>query len=75
VKVDEGAHQYHILQAEVQRQKDGSLQNIAIYPHRDGVLEDYYFSLIYLLVMIGSKSIASKDSLQRTLIISSFINM
>lgn len=54
VEVDEGAHQYHILQAEVQRQKDGPLQNIAIYPHRDGVLEDYYFSLIYLLVMIGS---------------------
>jgi hypothetical protein len=46
VEADEGIYQYHILQAEVQRQKDGPLQNIAIYPHRDGVLEDYYFSLI-----------------------------
>ena len=53
VEVDEGIHQYHILQAEVQRQKEGPLQTIAIYPHRDGVLEDYYFSLVYLLVMTG----------------------
>lgn len=53
MEVDEGIHQYHILQAEVQRQKDRLLQNIAIYPHRNGILEDYYFSLIYLLEMTG----------------------
>ena len=53
MEVDEGIHQYHILQAEVQRQKDGPLQNITIYPHRDGTLKDYYFSLIHLLVMTG----------------------
>ncbi|KAG7365133.1 hypothetical protein IV203_038336 [Nitzschia inconspicua] len=46
VEASEGIHQYHIIQVEVQRQKDGPLQNIAIYTHRDGVLEDYYFSLI-----------------------------
>ena len=45
-----------ILQTTVQRQKDGPLQNIAIYPHRDGILEDYFFSLIYLLVMTGCNS-------------------
>jgi hypothetical protein len=53
VEVNECIHRYDILQSDVQRQKDGPLQSIAIYPHRDGVLEDYYFSLIYLIVMTG----------------------
>jgi len=53
LEVNECIHQYDILQSDVQRQKDGLLQSVAIYPHRDGVLEDYYFSLIYLIVMTG----------------------
>ena len=42
VEVNESISQYNILQTTIQRQKDGPLQNIAIYPHRDGILEDYY---------------------------------
>jgi len=53
LEVNDVINQYDILQSDVQRQKDGPLQSIAIYPHRDGVLEDYYFSLIYLIVMAG----------------------
>jgi hypothetical protein len=53
MEVNKCIHWYDILQSDVQRQKDGPLQSIAIYPHRDGVLEDYYFSLIYLIVMTG----------------------
>ena len=53
VEVDEGIHQCHILQVEVQRQKNGPLQSIATCPNRDGTLEDCHFSLICLLVMIG----------------------
>ena len=53
VEVNEDVYQYKILQIDVQRQKDGPHQSIAIYPHRDGVFEDFYFSLIYLVVMVG----------------------
>lgn len=53
VEVNEDVYQYHVLQTNIQRQKDGPFQSIPIYPHRDGVLEDFYFSLIYLVVMVG----------------------
>ena len=50
VEVNEGVYRYEILQTDVQRQKDGPFHSIPIYPHRDGVLEDFYFSMIYLVV-------------------------
>ena len=53
VEVNEDISQHHIAQAEVQRQKDGPLQNVATFPHRDGILEDFHFSLTCLLVMVG----------------------
>jgi hypothetical protein len=53
VEVNEDVYQYSILQTDVQRQKNGPLQSLPIYPHRDGILEDFYFSLIYLIVMVG----------------------
>jgi hypothetical protein len=52
-EVNEDVYQYSVLQTDVQRQKDGPFQSLSIYPHRDGVLEDFYFSLIYLIVMVG----------------------
>jgi hypothetical protein len=53
VEVNEDVYQYSILQTDVQRQKNGPFQSISVYPHRDGVLEDFYFSLIYMVVMVG----------------------
>jgi hypothetical protein len=44
-EVNEDVYRYSILQTDVQRQKDGPFQSVKIYPHRDGVLEDFYFSL------------------------------
>jgi hypothetical protein len=53
VEVNKDVYQYQILQSDIQHQKDGPFQSIPIYPHHDGVLEDFYFSLIYLVVMVG----------------------
>ena len=53
VEVNECIHQHGVLQSDVQIQKDGPLQSIAICPHCDGALEDYYFGLICLIVMTG----------------------
>lgn len=53
IKVNEDVFQCHVLQVDVQRQKDGPFQRTAAYPHRDGVLEDCCFSLMCLLVMVG----------------------
>lgn len=53
VEVNEDVYQCWILQADIQRQKDGPFQSLAIYPHHDGVLEDFYFSLICLVAMVG----------------------
>ena len=55
-EVYESVYRYDILQTEVLRQKQKDkpeLQTVPVYPDRDGVLEDFYFSLIYMLVMVG----------------------
>lgn len=53
IEVNEGLCQYGILQVDVQRQKDGPFQQVAIYPHRDSIFQDFYFSLIHLVVVTG----------------------
>lgn len=53
VEVTEEFQEYRTLQQDIQKQKSGPFQSISIYPHRDGILEDFYFSLVYLVVMVG----------------------
>jgi len=46
-------YRYDVLVVELQRYKDGPWQTLPIYPHRDGLLEDFYFSLVHLIVVNG----------------------
>jgi hypothetical protein len=50
---NEMVYRYDVLAVELQRQKSGKFQTLPIYPHRDGILEDFYFSLIHLIVVKG----------------------
>lgn len=54
-EVNELTRRHNVMAVELQRQKDGPLQVLPIFPHRDGLLEDYYFSLIHLIVLCGCK--------------------
>jgi hypothetical protein len=49
--VNEQTHSYKILKIYLTRQKDGPRQTIYVYPHRDSIHQDIYFSLMYLIVM------------------------
>jgi len=51
--VNESLHSYNVLAVQLQRQKDGILQTLPIYPHREGVLEDFCFSLLHHVVING----------------------
>lgn len=53
IEVEEDFGRYEVIAVDVQRQKDGPFQSLPVYPHRDGVLEDFYFSLIHLIVTNG----------------------
>ncbi|CAB9500266.1 expressed unknown protein [Seminavis robusta] len=53
VEVNEFTYSYNVLSVYCQRQKDNDPQQLPIYPHRDGVLEDFYFSLLYVIVLNG----------------------
>ena len=52
VEVNKLVYQYLILQTALHRQKNGPFQSILIYPHRDGVFKDFYFSLIHLVIVV-----------------------
>lgn len=52
-EVNESIYRYRVIEVELNRQKDNPIQQVQIYPDRDGVLEDWYFSLIYMLVVVG----------------------
>ena len=52
-EVNEDVYQYRVLAIDIQRQKNGPFQLLPIYPHYDGLFECFYFSLIYLVVMVG----------------------
>jgi hypothetical protein len=53
VEINEMVYRYNVLAAQLQRQKSGPLQTLPIYPHRDGIFEDFYSSLIHLIVVKG----------------------
>ena len=53
VEVNKFTYDYEVLAVDIQRQKDGPFQTLPIYPHRDGIFEDFYFSLIHLIVING----------------------
>ena len=42
-----------ILAVQLQRKKSGPCDKLPIYPHRDGILKDFCFSLVHLLVVNG----------------------
>jgi hypothetical protein len=50
----EDTQQYKIICSRLQRDKDGPLQELSIYPHRDSVHQDMYFALVYYIVMSGT---------------------
>lgn len=50
--VNEMHYRYTILQSKLKRHKNAKESQIPIFPHRDGMLQDWYFSLMYRIVMI-----------------------
>jgi hypothetical protein len=52
-EANELVYRYNVLAVHLQRMKDDPFQTLPIYPHRDGMFEDFYFSLIHLLVVKG----------------------
>jgi hypothetical protein len=53
LEINEMVYRYDILAVQLQRQKNGPFQTLPIYPHRDGLLQDFYFSLIHLIIVKG----------------------
>ena len=53
LEVNELTCRCHILAIQLQRQKSGPFQTLPIHPHRDGILKDFHFSLIHLIVVSG----------------------
>lgn len=53
VQMNELYLQYDIIQADITRHKNGHHQSISIFPHKDCMAEDWYFSLIYQIIMMG----------------------
>lgn len=49
--VNELCYSYKILKIDLTRQKDGPRQSISVYPHRDSIHQDVYFSLMYFIAM------------------------
>jgi hypothetical protein len=50
-RVDEGSYSYDILQCHLKRFKNGALQELPLFPHRDSLFQDSYFSLLYHVLM------------------------
>lgn len=44
---------HHVISVTIQRDKDGPLQELSLYPHRHSLQEDPYFGLIYSLLVGG----------------------
>ena len=53
VYVSEGLQNFDLLSVSLQRDKDGPLQELSLYPHRESLCEDPYFALIYSLLVGG----------------------
>ena len=56
VYVGEGLQNFDVLSVSLQRNKDGPLQELSLYPHRESLCEDPYFALIYSLLVGGCHS-------------------
>lgn len=50
-RVNELSCSYNCLGVRLRKQKQGTEQDLNVYPHRDSLHQDYYFSLLYLIVM------------------------
>jgi len=50
-RVNEGSYSYDILQCHLKRFKNGELQELPLFPHRDSLFQDPYFSLLYHVLM------------------------
>lgn len=44
---------YYVISVSIQRDKDGPLQELTLYPHRQSLQEDPYFGLVYSLLVGG----------------------
>ena len=53
VDVNELHCKFRIMQAQLKRQRFGKEQLISVCPHLDSMLQDYYFSLLYRIIMMG----------------------
>jgi len=49
--INELHYSYRALCVRLQRSKGGPCQELPVFPHRDGIHEDFYFSLVYNMVM------------------------
>lgn len=45
--------EHQVLCLELQKQKGGALQDVAIHPFRNGLLQDCHFSAVCLVAMVG----------------------
>ena len=59
--VNELSTQYDVLSCSLKKDKQGTEQDLCIYPHRDALYEDYYFSLIYLIIMNNMSSTGNNE--------------
>jgi hypothetical protein len=57
--VNELCYSYKIIKIDLTRQKDGPRQSISIFPHRDSVHQDMYFSLVYFIAMDPTYNIST----------------
>ena len=55
VRVNEDLHSYHVISTTLQRDKDGPLQELSLYPHRDSLQEDPYFGFIHFCQISGGE--------------------
>jgi len=53
LEVNKLVYSCHVLAVQLQRQKSGPFQTLPICPHRDGIFEDFHFSLVHLIVAKG----------------------
>ena len=55
-EVNELHFHYEVIQSYLKRQKFGEESHVPVYPQRDSIHQDYYFSLIYRIVMLDDNN-------------------
>lgn len=53
VEINELHFSYHVIESKLQRQKHGPESHVQVFPSRESVHEDYYFSLVYMIIMLA----------------------